>query len=196
MFNFVGRKNARVLLKGVNFHKTMFLSQYKFMSNKIQPPKDRLNVEPIRLDIGDYAESERIFTTKDIELFATAAQDKHAHHLHPDNAKTFYKSNIVYGIFTSSMFTMVVRELFPGAIYLGQSLKFTAPVHVDEPVKAKLVVSDIRADKRIVTFQTVVTKLSDNNKVAIEGDGKFIIPNLQVRILIDFTPSFRSQKEM
>ena len=180
--HFVGRKNARVFL-GANFLKNkLFFNSLRMLTNIISPPKDRLNPDPVTLNVGDYATNEKEFTKEDLKLFSTAAQDKHAAHLNPDNIKTFYKSNIVYGILTSSMFTMVVRDLFPGAIYLDQTLKFKAPIHVDEKVTARLTVKEIREDKKIVTFVTIVTKNQEENKIAIEGEGKFIIPNLKVTI--------------
>lgn len=82
------------------------------------------------------------------------------------------------------MFTMIIRDLFPGAIYLGQSLKFKAPILIDEPVTAKMVVKDIREDKKIVTFTTVITKNSDGEKIAVDGEGTFILPNLKASVCL------------
>lgn len=177
--NITGRKNARVFLLSSKADKSMFLRSLRYLSTEIKAPTDRLKPEPVTLNIGDYATLERQFTKEDIEMFAVAAQDKHAAHLNPENAKTFYKAGVVYGIFTSSMFSMIVRDLFPGAIYLDQTLKFTAPVMVDDKVTAKMVITDIKEDKKIVTFKTTVTK-ADGEKVAITGDSKFLIPHLHV----------------
>ena len=183
--HFVGRKNARVFLGSYFSKNQLIFNSLRTITQTIFPPQDRLKPEPITLEIGDHASSEREFTREDLKLFSTAAQDKHAAHLNPDNIKTFYKSNIVYGIFSSSMFTMIVRDLFPGAIYLDQTLKFKAPIHVDEKVTARITVKEIREDKKIVTFVTIVTKNSEDNKLAIEGEGKFIIPNLKVTYIFD-----------
>ena len=158
------------------------------LNTEIKPPKDRLNPEPMVLNIGDHWTLERTFTREDVKNFAVAAQDKHPAHLSEDNAKSFYKKDVVYGIFTSSMFSMMIREMFPGAIYLGQKLKFTAPVLVDELVTAKMVVSDIREEKKVVTFKTEVTK-EDGSKVAITGEGTFILPQLKVSFTV--TPIFK-----
>ena len=42
----------------------------------------------------------------------------------------------------------------PGSIYLGQTLKFLAPVHVGDTVTAGVEVIALREDKRIVTLRT------------------------------------------
>jgi len=112
--------------------------------------------------------------------FAIAAQDKHPAHISEDNAKTFYKSGVVYGIFSSSLFSVIVRDLFPGAIYLGQTLKFTSPIMINDTVQAKMMIQEINETKKKVTFRTTVTKTSEDGKVAIEGEGTFILPQLKV----------------
>ncbi|HEX2348371.1 MAG TPA: MaoC family dehydratase N-terminal domain-containing protein, partial [Ktedonobacterales bacterium] len=42
----------------------------------------------------------------------------------------------------------------PGSIYLGQSLRFEAPVFVGDTVTASVEVVAVRAEKRIVTLRT------------------------------------------
>jgi len=73
-----------------------------------------------------------------------------------------------------------MRECLPGAIYLGHNIKFTAPVMADNEVTATMTVEKIREDKKIVTFQTTLFN-NDTDKVAIKGEGTFIIPHLKTR---------------
>ena len=83
--------------------------------------------------IGDYADQKRTFTSEDLMKFSEAIQDKYASHLNSDtNTSTFYRSDIVYGIFTSAMFTSIFRRTFPRAIYLSQDLQFRKPIVRDE----------------------------------------------------------------
>lgn len=185
--NILSRKEARVLVITNSNDRTLMRRALRYLSTEIKPPKDRLRPEPVTLDIGDFATLERKFTKEDVKNFAVAAQDKHAAHLSEDNAKTFYKADVVYGIFTSSMFSMIVRDLFPGAVYLGHELKFKAPIIINEDVKATMKVKDIREEKKVVTFETIVTKENEGKKVAIEGEAKFIIPQLKVSLPSAFT---------
>ena len=57
----------------------------------------------MKVAVGDYADLERTFTADDLKLFSDAIQDKYAAHKHDtNNPSTFYRSDIVYGIFTSA----------------------------------------------------------------------------------------------
>lgn len=71
----------------------------------------------MEVSIGDYAETERVFTERDLELFSEAIQDKYASH--KTDSPTFFRNDIVYGIFTSAMFTQIFRCIFPKAIYVN-----------------------------------------------------------------------------
>ncbi len=74
-----------------------------------------------------------------MKLFSEAIADKYAaHKQQAAKESTFYRSDIVYGIFTSASFTTLFRLYFPKAIYLSQDLKFRRPILRDEIVKAKV----------------------------------------------------------
>jgi len=45
----------------------------------------------------------------------------------------------------------------PGSIYLGQTLKFLAPIHIGDTVTVIVKVVAIREDKRIITLHTNCT---------------------------------------
>jgi len=44
-----------------------------------------------------------------------------------------------------------------GSIYLGQTLKFLAPVHIGDTVTASVEVIGVRKEKRIITLRTDCT---------------------------------------
>ena len=58
-------------------------------------------------------------------------------------------------------------------------MKFTSPVLVNNEVTARMIVEKINEEKKIVTFQTILTN-DTTDKVAIKGEGTFIIPQLKV----------------
>lgn len=78
------------------------------------------------------------------------------------------------------MFTTIVREYFPSAIYLKHDLKFRKPVLLNEKVKAKMVVKEIRNSKKIVTFDTFIASNDSESGIAISGEAMFKIPTLKV----------------
>ena len=45
----------------------------------------------------------------------------------------------------------------PGSIYLGQTLKFLAPIHIGDTVTVTVKVVALREDKRIITLYTDCT---------------------------------------
>lgn len=162
---------------------TLFAQIGQAVNPEIPVPKDYLKLEPVSLNVGDFAKLERTFTEDDTKNFANAIKDEHAIHLNPDNIKTFAEKDSTYGMFSSSMFTSIIRKYFPTAVYLKQQLKFKLPVFLNEKVKATMVVRDIHDEKKIVTFDTIISKIngSSTEKVAIEGEAQIIIPTLKVR---------------
>jgi acyl dehydratase len=73
-----------------------------------------------------------------LKLFSEAIQDKYAAHKAESASATFYRADIVYGIFTSAMFTSIFRTAFPKGIYMSQDLKFRKPVLRNELVKGRV----------------------------------------------------------
>jgi 3-hydroxybutyryl-CoA dehydratase len=56
----------------------------------------------------------------------------------------------------------------PGSIYLGQTLKFIAPIHIGDTVTVTVKVVAIREDKRILTLHTDCTK--QDGTVVLSGE--------------------------
>jgi 3-hydroxybutyryl-CoA dehydratase len=61
----------------------------------------------------------------------------------------------------------------PGCIYLGQQLKFKAPVKIGDTVKTVVTVKELVKEKGRITLETVC-KVGDN--VVIEGEANIMIP--------------------
>ena len=56
----------------------------------------------------------------------------------------------------------------PGTIYLGQTLKFLAPVRIGDTITASVEVIAVREEKRIVTLRTDCT--NQNGAVVLTGE--------------------------
>jgi 3-hydroxybutyryl-CoA dehydratase len=107
--------------------------------------------------IGMRAERTRTITEADIVDFAEVSGDHNPLHLDPHYAaQTPFGGRIAHGFLTASIISAILgMELpGPGSIYLGQTLKFLAPVHVGDTVTAGVEVIALREDKRIVTLRT------------------------------------------
>ena len=141
----------------------------------------------MKVDVGDYCELERTFDGEDLKLFSEAIQDKFAAHKQSQTGgeSTFYRSDIVYGIFSSATFTALFRSYFPKAIYLSQDLKFRKPILRDERVRARVEIMSWDAAKKNVTLKTTIFKLEANEgakpgDVAVEGTAVLKIPYIMV----------------
>lgn len=122
------------------------------------------------LSVGMTASFAKTVTEADILLFAAASGDNNAVHLNEEFAKTTpFKGRIAHGILSAGIISAAIagRLPGPGTIYLGQNLKFKAPVRPGDTVKATLTITDLVPEKRRVTLSTVCTV---GDTVVVEGE--------------------------
>lgn len=125
---------------------------------------------------GDTAEVTKTITQEDIETFAKLSGDRNAIHLDPSFAgSTRFGKCIAHGILTSSLISNVIGNHLPGlgSIYLGQNLKFVAPVFAGDTITARATVTSVREDKPIVTLETVCT--NQRGEVVIKGEAAVLV---------------------
>ena len=83
------------------------------------------------LEIGMTRSLTKVVTDRDIELFAEVSSDRNPVHLDESYAQdTMFQGRIAHGMLTAGLISAVIGEQLPGhgTVYLGQSLKFMAPV--------------------------------------------------------------------
>ena len=96
------------------------------------------------LAIGDSASMQRQLTQQDIQLFAVMSGDINPAHLDADYAAaTQFQGVIAHGMWGGALISAVLgtRLPGPGTVYLGQTLKFRAPVRVGDQVNVTVTVS-------------------------------------------------------
>ena len=126
------------------------------------------DIEDLR--VGMTATFSKTITEADIVLFAGASGDNNAVHINEEFAQTTpFKGRIAHGMLTASVISAAIagRLPGPGTIYLGQNLRFKAPVRPGDTVHAKVTVKEVMLEKRRVILDTVCTV---QDKVVIEGD--------------------------
>ncbi len=87
--------------------------------------------------VGARATHVRTIMDADIVRFAEVSGDRNPVHLDEDYAaRSLFGQRVAHGFLTGSMISaMIGMELpGPGSIYLGQTLKFLAPVHIGDTV--------------------------------------------------------------
>jgi 3-hydroxybutyryl-CoA dehydratase len=124
--------------------------------------------------VGQSAATIRTFRQEDVVRFAHLSGDRNPLHLDPDAwVGTPFTGNLVHGALTASLFSQLMgMELpGPGAVYLSQTLKFQAPLYIEETVSAKVTVVKVRDDKRIVTLATHAEVIRDGLPIMVlEGE--------------------------
>ena len=58
-------------------------------------------------------------------------------------------------------------------VYISQTMRFLAPVYIDDTITATATVKHIREDKPVVTVETVVTK--QDGTVVVSGEAVLLV---------------------
>lgn len=127
--------------------------------------------------IGQRAQRTKTISSEDVRAFAALSGDTNPVHLDEAYAaSTPFGKPIAHGMLSVSIISAILGNDLPGqgTIYLGQDVKFRAPVYVGDTVTAEVECIAYREDKRIATFKTTVHK--DDGTLVIEGQAVVIAP--------------------
>ncbi|SES70205.1 MaoC family dehydratase [Anaerobranca gottschalkii] len=122
------------------------------------------------LKIGDKAFTEKTITETDVYLFGGITGDLNPAHTNEEYAKnTMFKTRIAHGMLNAGLISAVLGMKLPGCgtIYLGQELKFTAPVYIGDTVKAEVEVVEIIEEKNRVKLRTTCT--NQKGQMVLDG---------------------------
>ena len=138
-------------------------------------PRGTICIEDIEIGMTRYLR--KTVTDRDIELFAEVSTDRNPVHLDDAYAQdTMFQGRIANWMLTAGLFSAVIGEQLPGhgTVYLGQSLKFMAPVRPGDTVYAEVKVTAIDHAKRRVTLET---RCSVGNTVVLKGEALVLAPS-------------------
>ncbi len=129
------------------------------------------------LEEGASASFSKTVTEADLVLYAGVSGDTNPVHLDAEYAATtMFKERIAHGMLTAGFISAVFGTKMPGpgSIYVGQSLKFKAPVKIGDTVTATVTVTGKVDDKKFVTFSTVCTV---GGKPVVDGEATLMVPS-------------------
>lgn len=129
------------------------------------------------LEIGMVRSLRKTVTDRDIELFAEVSTDRNPVHLDDSYAQdTIFQGRIAHGMLTAGLISAVIGEQLPGhgTVYVGQSLKFMAPVRPGDTVEAVVKVTAIDHSRRRVTLET---HCAVGNTVVLKGEALVLAPS-------------------
>ncbi|MBK0399941.1 MaoC family dehydratase [Limibaculum sp. M0105] len=129
------------------------------------------------LEIGMVRRLTKRIEDYDIRLFADISTDCNPVHLDDDYARdTIFGGRIAHGMLTASLISAVIGEQLPGhgTVYLGQTLKFLAPVFPGDEVTAEVSVREIDHGRRRVTLDCVCLV---GEKAVLKGEALVLAPS-------------------
>ncbi|KAJ49024.1 3-hydroxybutyryl-CoA dehydratase [Clostridium tetanomorphum] len=129
------------------------------------------------LKVGDKAFVEKTISETDVYLFAGISGDLNPAHINQvKSEKTIFKGRIAHGILVSGLISAVLGMQLPGpgTIYLGQELKFVAPVKIGDTVRAEVEVIEIISEKNRIKLKTTCS--NQEGKIVISGEALVMPP--------------------
>ena len=144
------------------------------------------------INVGDTATYSRLVTSREVQLFAAVSGDHNPVHLDPDYAaNTQFGECIAHGMLTGAFVSAAIAMELPGpgSIYLGQTLKFRAPVMLGDTLTVTLTVTEKHASKPWVTLDCKVTN-QDGKKVAM-GEASVMAPTTPETVTVVAPPDIQ-----
>ena len=133
------------------------------------------------IKLGDKAEFTKAVSDADIVAFAEVTGDNQP--LHLDDvyaAKTRFKRRLAHGMLSAGFISAALgTKLAPNAtvIYLSQSLQFRRPVFPGDTITARLEVTAIDPEKRLVTCKTEC--VNQDGQTVLSGEAQVLLDPLQ-----------------
>lgn len=138
-------------------------------------PRGTICIEDIEIGMTRYLEKQ--VTDADIRAFAEVSTDRNPVHLDEAYAQeTVFHGRIAHGMLTAGLISAVIGEQLPGhgSVYLGQSLRFRAPVRPGDRVRAEVTVTGIEPGRRRVTLDCTA-RVGDT--VVLTGEALVLAPS-------------------
>lgn len=128
------------------------------------------------LEIGQAARFAKTITEADVGAFAGITGDFNPVHVNAEYARgTNFHGRIAHGLLTAGLISAVLgtRLPGPGAVYLGQELRFHAPVFIGDTVTAEVRVRELDAGR---AFATLETSARVGDRAVISGEALVRVP--------------------
>jgi phosphotransacetylase/acyl dehydratase len=135
----------------------------------------------VELQVGDSASISRTLTRKDIELFAIMSGDVNPAHVDEEFARSdMFHRIIAHGMWGGALISTVLGTQLPGpgAIYLGQSLRFRKPVCVGDTITVTVTVAEKNTQKNRITLDCQAS--NQKGEVVISGTAEVIAPTEKI----------------
>jgi 3-hydroxybutyryl-CoA dehydratase len=130
-----------------------------------------------KLELGATAEVSKTIGEHDVYTFAGLTGDFNPVHVDEVAAgRSRFGGRVAHGMLAAGLFSAILGTKLPGpgTIYLGQELKFLAPVRFGDTITARVELLELRADKPIAVFRTWV--VNQKAETVIDGKATVLLP--------------------
>lgn len=110
------------------------------------------------LSVGECASTSKTISEADVYLFAGITGDLNPAHVNEQYAgETRFGGRIAHGMLSAGLISAVIGMQLPGpgTIYMGQDLKFLAPVRIGDTVTATVTVKELDPGRNRAVLETV-----------------------------------------
>jgi 3-hydroxybutyryl-CoA dehydratase len=128
------------------------------------------------LFVGQTAAFSKTITEVDVVMFAGISGDTNPLHLSEDFARqTMFGGRIAHGMLTGSLISTLIgtRLPGPGCAYMGQTLRFNAPVKLGDTVNTRATITALNEEKARAEMDTICMV---GDEVVIEGAALVKVP--------------------
>jgi len=130
-----------------------------------------------QLHLGQSASVGKTITEADILMYAAVSTDTNPVHLNAEiAAASQFGERIAHGMLSAGLISAVLGTQLPGpgTIYMGQTLRFRAPVKIGDTVTATVEVTALDPAKKRVTLKTTCAVAG---RVVIDGEATVMPPS-------------------
>lgn len=131
------------------------------------------------LEVGQSFTTINVVSDADIVKFSEVTGDDNPIHLDDAYAKdSIFGERIAHGMISAGYISAIFGTKFPGpgSIYLSQSLKFKAPVKIDDTVESTVIITELNVRRKRVTL-SCECKVGDT--VVLTGEAQLMVPRGQ-----------------
>ncbi|HLJ69606.1 MAG TPA: bifunctional enoyl-CoA hydratase/phosphate acetyltransferase [Chloroflexota bacterium] len=136
------------------------------------------------IEIGESASLSHTLSRDDIELFAVMSGDVNPAHVDEEYARSdMFHHVIAHGMWGASLISTLLGTKLPGpgAIYLGQTLRFRRPVVIGDRITVTVTVTEKDQERHRVTLECACANQAGER--VIEGIAEVIAPVEKVKRL-------------
>lgn len=127
------------------------------------------------LVVGQTAEYSKTVTDDDVMSFAKVTGDFNPVHVDEEAAaKTRFGGRIAHGMLSAGLVSAAIANRLPGSgsIYIGQTLRFTAPVRIEDTITVTLTVTELLSKNR-VKLSTICR--NQRGETVLDGEATILV---------------------